>query len=425
MKLEYYTEENSSKKNKRRQRVFVIFALALIVLYTSFFSYVNWNPTYGGWISNLVAIGFIGFLFFSRPKGRQYNFKGPVLCLMLLPFISMLNTNVLYGQTFIDSFKALIDNFVWVFYFILHKYKIKESTVIKIFLITALFIVALQIIQQFTYPNAMFGVASQDQQIERKMLEAAEQRNGLWRFRIMGANAFAAIVLFAFMTFVRKKMNSRLLIVALLMLVCIYLTLTRQLMASCLLTVFLSFFLGKKNKGMVVSLIIGAILFAILYSYADVLFGGLAEQTKDDANEDNIRLASAAYFWSESISSPFVFLFGHGLPGQTGPFRLLQYKLNMVFGFYTSDVGFIGMTYQYGAIYVIACYVILYKVFFSYKKKVPLYVRLFVIYTTVTSIMMFPFFGRLEYLYWSMIFYICDLHINKAKEYNVNTLSAS
>lgn len=404
------------EKERKGQQVFLFIILVLSVLYTSGFSYVNWNSTYGGWIKNIVAILFFAFLASYWPKSRGYHFKVDALLLLLIPFCSILNTHSLYGQDYIDSIKTLTGCFVWVFYFFLHKYKVQESTILKAFLAIALFVVAAQVIQQFTYPNALFGVMNEDTMIEEGVKEAAEQRNGLWRFRLGGNAYFTCIILFASVVWMRKHFSSKLLVLMALMLVSVYLTLTRQIMAACFLALFFSFFLGKKNKGYMQAILIGVVVAALLYSYSDVLFGSFVEKTTDDMSDNYIRVLAGTYFWNESISDPYLFLFGHGLPGKTGTFGMLMQQLNEMMGFYTVDVGFIGMTYTFGAIYVVVCFRLLWKLLVTYRKYTPVYIRLFVIFSGVMSIMIFPMTSPYYYLVWTLLMYITDLHINRGKD---------
>ena len=195
------------EKKKKGQLKFFLLIIALSILYTSGMNYNNWNPTYGGWIQNVVAIVFLLFLMLNFPKSSQYHYRVDAMLLLILPFFSMMNSHSLYGQGYVDSIKTMTGCFVWVFYFVLHKYKVQESTILKAFLVISLFIVGVQIIQQFTYPNAVFGVLSDDAMIEQGVQEAAEQRNGLWRFRMGGNAYFSCIILFASIAWIRKKFN--------------------------------------------------------------------------------------------------------------------------------------------------------------------------------------------------------------------------
>ncbi len=411
LNLEKYTGE----RHMSRQWPFVLLIIVLAILYTSFFSYSNWNSTIGGWIINALSILFVIHLALCWPKGTGYNFKTEILLLILLSYTSCINTYIFYGQSFYDSIRALTGNFVWVFYFFLHRYRVQEATILKAFLIISLFIVGVQTVQQFTYPNALFGIYSEDNMVEYGLKDMAEQRNGIWRFRMHQNGYFTAPVLFAILMWVRKRINTRLIFIMAILFVSIYLTLTRQVIGACLLAVFMSFFIGRKNKGMIRALILGVVIFSLLYAYSDVLFGSLAEQTTEDLTDDNIRIFAATYFWNESIESPLLFLFGHGVPAQYGAFAQLTNYNNLVLRFYTVDVGFIGKIYDYGVIYVLICFFILWKIFFKLKNVVPLYMRMFVIFTGVMSIMIFPMTSTRYFFVWTCMLYICDLYINRAK----------
>lgn len=410
------------KKRKGQMGSFLII-LVMIVLYTNAFGYVGWNSTYGGWIKNIIAIIFLAFMLLNWPKSRKFHFRSEMFLLSFLPFLSILNTNSLYGQGYLDSIKTLSSGcLVWIFYILLHKYKVQEATILKVFLAIALFVVAVQVIQQFTYPHALFGIRNEETMAEKGLIDYAEQRNGLWRFRLNGGQYFPILILFACAVWIRERFNNKLMILIIFMLISVYLSLTRQIIAACLLALFCSFFLGKKNSNYIQAVLIGVIIASLIYSYSDVLFGSLAEQTKDDMSDSYIRVLSGTYFWNESISSPLVFLFGHGLPGQTGSFKQLMSQLNQIMGYYPVDVGFIGMTYTFGSIYVVVCYRLLWKIFFTFKKYTPMYIRLYVIFGGVMSIMIFPMESTINCLIWAILMYITDLYIEKGV--NVNNIMA-
>lgn len=401
------------KGNVKKQRVALFLLFAYVVLVTSGFENVNWNPTYGGWVTNIVSLGLLGYLLYSRPKGKQFHFRTLVLFLIWVPFVSILNSWSIYSQSPSRSFLLMTTQSTWVIYFLLHKYKVQEQVVLKVFFYIALFLVGIQIVQQFTYPNAPFGTMSQDVMIERHAMEAAEQRNGLWRFRMHQNGYYTAPILFAMWIGIRKKTNLKLSVFIALFFASIYLTLTRQVMFACILVIFCSMFMGQKKINFT-ALLLGLIFIAGLYVYYDVLFSKLAEQTQDDSNEDNVRLLAASMLWEESLKTPFTFLFGYGLPDSTSAYGLHMYKLSNFLGIYTSDVGFIGQIFERGFIYVCVCYFMFYKLFFKFKKLIPMYIRMFVMFAGVMSVMIFPCIVPAQTVVWAMLLYVCDLHINKS-----------
>lgn len=393
-----------------RQTSALIFIIFLVIITYNGFSYINWDVTYGGRIINVVSIFFLFFLFAIKKNRKKYNFYNLILALTFLPFLSSINSNLIYGQPFFDSITVNLPCLLWCLYFVLHYYKVRESTILKALLYISIIIVSLQVIQQFTYPVAMFGVSKEaNYMLDDSIYEVAEKRNGLWRFRMHHNGYYTAPLLFLTWLWIRKKIDLRVLLIFLLFLISIYLTLTRQVLFATILTLFLSIQSGKR-KNLRLTLF-SVILIGILYMNYDVLFSSLAEQTQSDMTEDNVRLRAGLYFLHDSLRTPFTFLLGHGV-AKSGVFLMEVHRLQQIRGYHFVDVGFIGMIWQYGFIYVCICYYLLYIIFFKQKKNIPLYIRLFVLFTTVMSVMIFPMSAKSCYIIWSLILYICDLHLN-------------
>ena len=134
---------------------------------------------------------------------------------------------------------------VWMLYFILHIYRVKESTILYVFLCTSLFVVTIQIVQQLTYPNVIFGIEREE--TIRVGQELTSVRNNLYRFHVDCNMYYTAPFLFVVLNRLKDRLNFQLLCILVLLLSSVYLTLTRQIIFSIFLLVFCSFFLGKKN----------------------------------------------------------------------------------------------------------------------------------------------------------------------------------
>lgn len=403
--------DNWLKKNKLL--VDIIAIVLYVILQTGCFEFIGWNSTYGGWVNNILSYTFLVYLLIGNRTNEECHFRTIVMLLMFIPFLSIINSWLIYSQSPYRSFTVLLGQFVWVIYFLLHKYKVSEQAILKAFLCLALCIVAIQIVQQFTYPDAPFGTMRKDAMLEKQIIESAEQRNGLWRFRMHQNGYYTAPILFAMWLWVRNKINPKLVVLIALLLASIYLTLTRQVMFACILTIFCSMFMGQRRINFV-ALIFGLIFIAGLYFYYDVLFSKLAQQTQAESTEDNIRMVAASLLWDDSLKTPFTFLFGYGLPDAGSQYGAYMNKLSTVYGIYTTDVGFIGQIFERGLIYVCICYYMFYQMFFRLKNVIPLYVRMFVLYAGVMSVMIFPCITPAQNIVWIMLLYVCDLHINKS-----------
>lgn len=356
------------------------------------------------------------YIFSTTPKNIT-NFRFYILALALIPFVSIIYSYKEFGQPILDGFKGTSPSLLWFFYFFLHRYKIKEGSFLKALFFISIFFLGVQIIQQFTYPHVLFGVSRNLDDLDIND-EITSNRNGLWRFKMGDVSYIAAILVFAFWCDWQKKMENKKLIPIILLLASIYLTLTRQLIFSSLLTLFASYFNNKTNKK-IWMWIIGLLTAIILYYYYDLLFGEFVAQTEDELSDSYIRILAANYFWKDTFSSISAMFLGHGV-AFSGAFAQFQDNLRDNYHYYLSDVGFIGMMWKFGIIYVPICYALLIDIVWKKRHILPPYIRLFAIFSTIPSMMIFPFANNFQTLFWCFLLYYCDLYINKEKSRVIN-----
>lgn len=396
----------------RRQNQYKWWISAYFLISTSCIKFIYWPHT----LSYLTrAYGLMAtalFLFGRKAKTAvRRNYSVLVLTVTLFPFLSIYNSYAIYGQDPFISFLKTSQNLIFLLYFVLHHYRVGEAAILRSFLFYASATVVIQIVQQFTYPYACFGLESaKNIMLESGSMEAAEMRNGLWRFRVGLNGYFAVPIIFSTCMWLKKKYDCGLAWVFLILCVSIYLTLTRQVIFACVVTLFTAFFMGKMKPRNLALCVLSA---AGLYFAYDSLLGELVEKTADETNEHNVRVLAATYFWEESTRSPLTFLLGYGEYYSGSRYGQLRGYLQDASGFYVGDVGFVGQIYTYGLLYVISSYLLMGRVFFHRSKLIPSYIRLFVIYCTIMSPMIFPFAGFAKGV-WVMLFYICDLHIGNS-----------
>lgn len=159
----------------------------------------------------------------------------------------------------------------------------------------------------------------------------------------------------------------------------------------------------------------GVAFVVVIYIYSDALFGEFVRQTGDESNKDYIRFASANYFWTETFTSVPAMFFGHGA-AVSGNFLALKTDLEEIYSFHVSDVGFIGIMWVHGLFYVFLCFDLLMHLFWDRRRCVPLYIRLFVIFASITLTMIFPMISYVQRVMWCFLLYICDIYINSSKK---------
>lgn len=81
------------------------------------------------------------------------------------------------------------------------------------------------------------------------------------------------------------------------------------------------------------------------------IFEELIESSRNETNNDNIRIHSAFFFLEKILANPISFFLGNGTPKEAVNWGLKE-------GFWISDVGFIGECFIYG--FFISLFILLY-----------------------------------------------------------------
>lgn len=386
----------------RFNSLFYVTTFLLLVLTTSCFSYVYWDPTLGGQILRCFDFVFIFLCFHNKRKNVNANFEREVNWIFKLAFLSVIGNTFLYHQSPMQNVINTCSHAFILYYFLLHFYGIKEKIIIAILTILVLMILFIQLVQQFTFPIAPFGINIQAETTNNLI----EIRNGLFRFRIETA-CFAMLLVFFCWEQLLKKIRLWAIILFVLSLTSIYLFLTRQIIITVLFSIFLSAFLVKNRRLKIWTMCLLAVLCVIFYNWGNLFFEELIESSRDETDNDNVRIHSAFFFIDKILANPISFFLGNGSPKEAVNWGLKE-------GFWISDVGFIGECFIYGFFYIAVYPIILWKVY-KYRNCVPLYIKMYIISTFLISVMIFPYRTRVEFMIWSMVLYICDLHINNSK----------
>lgn len=406
---------NHSRKLKQRHLRILYFAG--ILLFSNVFRF-NFLPTQFNLLLWTVYLAlFLFSIFYCIPIlgfNKRFHFTKAVVPLTILPLLTIPISFSLYGQSPFSSFKALMICGVWASYYLFHLSGISEKSILKVLLFSALFTLTIQVIQQFTYPNALFGLMSEELLEKTNRVDNIEIRNGIYRFITADNSYMAVIVLLSSLSIYFIYTHRKYLVWSILMLATIYLTLTRQVLFATAIVLIFALFTFRKSRTArgKIYLILACGIIAVLAS-ASLLFSDLISQTGDDFNEMNVRLLSLSVYGEMIFDNAATFLFGHGLPYELSRFgEEMAYWENL--GLYTSDIGIVGHCFHYGFFYIIFAIVIVPILMIRQRNRIPTYIFGFLIFTFTMSVLIFPMQGPMAYYIWSSVFYISDLHINRS-----------
>lgn len=353
-----------------------------------------------------VFISFVFFAFFFLNilyvVKLKRHFKYCVFFLGLWPMLSLFLSRF-WGGVLVEEINRTFKYIPLVFlYFVFAKFKINEKTIVASLITFGVITCIIQIVEQFFPEMAVFG--SFDLDDENYGYALGNMRNNLYRFRV-GSSAVQLFCLFFFWQKLREKFSLLVFVMLLLFSVSIYLYLTRQIILAVFATLILSFLIEKKIHFSVIIVFLAGVVG--LYYYWDVLFGEFIRDYDESGHyTTDIRIECGKFVLQKIFDNQIAMIVGHGhLP--------VEWNVWYNMGYFLSDIGFIGESFYYGILWAVAYFYMVFNILVTYKNKIPLYVRLFVLCVTFSSIMIFPYHTEMGLIIWACVLYICSLHTNR------------
>lgn len=387
-----------------------LFIAFLILQFSHCLSFVGWNITLGSRLEKVVLFVLAVYCITNIKKVPQTGMRPFVTAYMIIPFISILGSYSIHGQSVSEGFLVTMFSLSYLFFYLLNILKVDYNVVLKMCMILGVFWVAMEAIQQFTYPSYWFS--TQKESLDKVI----EIRNGIYRFNMEGREFGLLLLFYSFQKYMEKP-QKKFLIGIVLGLVGVYLLATRQIMAASMICLLYGMFAKKKIK--ITSFIVILIMAFLIYYNMDTLFGGFIEMT-EGVDEDYIRFIAYEYFGlTYNEGNIWSMLFGNGIAGASA--YGTEMKKLMDVGLFQADIGIVGMYSWYGIFYVIAV-LAFFSFIFAKRNSIDLYLKMYVLYMFVTTPMLHHFgYSTHHIMALCMILYLIDCSMEK----NKNTLNCN
>lgn len=385
----------------------IIFLLLIIIWEDRFFNATFIDAKYF-MLADGIVLPFLCYYYIKNKNSIFVDGTNFSKCIILFGFAYLAGTitsYVIYEQPILKTIFRQRGVLVLLLYFYLHIRRVSEKTLLISIVIYSIMLLGICFMQNMEPDIRLFGQNYDDMGYVRE-----DFRNGILRIRIDGI--IWTLIAFFFYVFRSIEYNSfKNTLFTILFAVTIYLSITRQIIVSALLSpaFVILFYNVKFKKGLLFFyLVIGGIF---LIFYFDSLFGFFIESTTTDISDDGyIRYFSYVYYLNHICDNILSLLFGHG-------YALEGYELARLrevlwgYGYYASDIGLVGLVYDRGIIYVMIFLYIMYNVVWKYRKVLPYYLVAFVIARLITSVMIYP----MHLIQVAVLLYIVDLYINNSK----------
>lgn len=350
---------------------------------------------------------------------KDQLFKTTALLFLGLPFLSAIGAYVYHDQPFSLSLLLLRTNLLWLFYFVLHIFKVEKKQIIKLMLFVGCVWIFLTVVQQFTYPTAFFYTRADDEEGGSSILRA-----GVYRFMLAGQQYGLFVLLYFFYKYLiatdQKKLRSIFFVVA--GLAGFYYFGTRQFALSAVLCMGVAVML-LKPMSRVKYIVLAIPVLICLWVFRDVLFGKYIEMTNEQMQygyEQNIRALCANFYLNDYWPPQWTAkLLGNGLPHELAEYGKEMNLILEYFHFHRSDVGVIGTYSKYGILYILNIAWVFAKVVMM--KDIPhkdKYLKLFFFNAAFLIITHESFSSEKVIPFYCLIMYLIDKSVEEKKEKN-------
>ncbi len=351
-----------------------LFLVIFIYLHSlRYFEYIGVNPTYHGWLSNLLVLFLIIICIISKNPRRmpaQYWMLG----FLLVPMLSFLPCWLENGQSPLTSLRAYLMVGLALVYFLLHKTQMKPAHLIQILTAFAVIRIGILLLQQFTYPSYWFSLRPEGLNAQG-LFRPIEVRSGIYRFCIEDPY-LSMFLLFYYFQRLTKSFRPTYLVLFFLGLFGLWLDQTRQFMAVGFISFLLVFLFNSRFKGKWLFLLLVPAVIGVLLLKGGSLFEDLILMTQSDMGSDNIRLFAYSTYLFEFWGGPLSVVFGNGPMGNSDYGQLISYMYDSL-NLYHSDVGIVGAINFYG-LTTLFLFLAFYIFFVArYWKSIPMFLKMY------------------------------------------------
>ena len=298
------------------------------------------------------------FVFTNSDTYLYNSFSFPVILILIAELLSSFNTTISWDQDFIESIRAVLPYMVYVLFFLLISWKFSFFDIEKIIVIIGFSYILVFLISFYVFPTIYFG-----------NIELIDDSRGFQRLKTSGIGFLFLLCFYSLNQFIIKK-KLLWIFVYFISLSCIFMSLTRTYI---IFTLLFSFIYILNNASLYLKLM--SIFLVSIFLYIFVLsnaYNLMAEETDSQVSyaKEDIRMLSVSFYlnnFSPNIASKIL---GNGEPGniKNNPIENSYYSkfvnnLEKKFGFYISDIGYLGLYVKFGIFSIISYLIFIYLTF--------------------------------------------------------------
>lgn len=329
------------------------------------------------------------FLFFYTCSYLRGNSKEPIYnifkYLTFITLISMVTPFIFWGQSVVLSYRVSASMLTIMLFFLFVKKKYSLEEIETYIWILAIVYIVLWLYAYTQLPYVTFGYSDED--------VLTDESRGMLRVNFLGRNS---LILAYFMALVKWSSTRKksFLAIAIVFYVFIVLQLTRQIILWSMLVTIL--YMLKRNKAKLFSAIAVGVLAVMLVLpnikvSDDSIIGSMINLTErqvetQQSGDDDVRVREYEHYFTAWHTNIVEDILGSGQPHSESSYGRMNTRMQDMYGFYLSDVGY-AMMFAVTGIVGLALYLLLFWKGATARMPRQLeYVNLFMLYMIPANI---------------------------------------
>lgn len=360
--------------------IFYIFPLLLMRL----FGFVNIPDGIKNGINYLGVILIIIFTYnmlFNDSYHKIRNFMIMKFILFSVIF-SILMSAIFWNQDIFRGFNVTSTLLGMFYYLFLIKARPSSEDIKRLIYIYTFVYIFLWIYAFIKAPELVFNVANSNGELD--------EARGIFRLNIVGRQFLVMCFFLCLNQWVIYKQKIHIAF-SIICFIFIIFQVTRQVIVFSFVIGLIYFLLNYKNRiVLLIGLLFSFLLIGNITFNDDSVIGNMINlsesQVQNNASDEDIRVNAISFFINDFPNNIVTVIFGNGVHFNKGEYGLYLTKINNIYGFYLSDVGYINMYITCGIIGLVLYLLLFIKISVNRVNRKFFYGKLFIIYMIFANI---------------------------------------
>lgn len=309
---------------------------------------------------------------YSKGEGFRLHFRYEIILIFISLILSMLMAYSGHNQSFGITAVAQRGMYFYFFYFALHLIRIADTDLKTMFVYLGIAHTVFYMLQFVAYPTILFDIKVSDSR-------------GTLRIFLAGLSYLILAYFYVLNNLFKEFSTGKLLLLFFFFSVFILMG-TRQIIISMFLLTIINVLLSKRVKSkflILILVILATIPVGIMFQDIFINLLSVSQEQSQELTEDT-RVRAATFFMTQLFPNDWAYFTGNGVASANSGYGVMIQMYMDVYGFYQSDLGLLGDYTIYGALFVVAVFILIIRILLMKLDQSHMFIKYFYITVLLT-----------------------------------------